>query len=170
MSLDYNMEDGSLVIPMALAYLIHFIRSRLRDKHRNPSVGIWNKVLTTAKLLTMEKYTKNSSATYVTIHMHYNDVIMGAMASQITSLMIVYSSIYSGAGQRTHQSSGSRAFVGGMHRWPVNSTHKWPVTRKTFPFGVIMNDEFGLEHGAWEFSHSYGTGTSPPSYSMQVEW
>ena len=29
--------------------------------------------------------------------MHYNDVIMGAMASQITSLTIVYSTVYSGA-------------------------------------------------------------------------
>ena len=33
---------------------------------------------------------------------HYNDVIMSAMASQITSLMIVYSTFYSGADQRKH--------------------------------------------------------------------
>ena len=31
---------------------------------------------------------------------------MGAMASQITSLTIVYSTVYSGADQRKHQSSG----------------------------------------------------------------
>ena len=61
---------------------------------------------------------------------HYNDVIMGAIASQITSLAIVYSTIYSGAYQRKHQSSVSLAFVRGIHRWPVNSPHKWPVTRK----------------------------------------
>ena len=60
---------------------------------------------------------------------HYNGVIMGAMASQITSLTIVYSTIYSGANQRIHQSSASLAFVRGIHRWPVNSPHKWPVTR-----------------------------------------
>ena len=64
---------------------------------------------------------------------HYNDVIMGAMASQITSLTIVYSSVYS-ADQRKHQSSASLAFVKGIHRWPVNSPHKGPVTRKMFPF------------------------------------
>ena len=70
---------------------------------------------------------------------HYNDVIMGAMASQITSLMIVYLTVYSGGDQRKHQSSASLAFVWGIHRWPVNSPHKWPVTRKKFPFdGVIM--------------------------------
>ena len=34
---------------------------------------------------------------------HYNDVTMGAMASQITSLTIVYSTVYSGADQRKHQ-------------------------------------------------------------------
>ena len=52
---------------------------------------------------------------------HYNDVIMGAIASQITSLMIVYSTVYSGADQRKHQSSASLAFVRGIHRRSVNS-------------------------------------------------
>ena len=32
----------------------------------------------------------------------YSDVIMGEMASQITSLTIVYSTVYSGAEQRKH--------------------------------------------------------------------
>ena len=50
---------------------------------------------------------------------HYCDVIMGAMASHITSLTIVYSTVYSGADQRKHQSSASLAFVRGIHRWPV---------------------------------------------------
>ena len=75
---------------------------------------------------------------------HYNDVIMGAVASQITSLTIVYSTVYSGANQRIHQSSASLAFVRGIHRWPANSPHKWPVTRKTFPFDdVIMQTKQG---------------------------
>ena len=73
---------------------------------------------------------------------HYCDVIMGAMASQITSLTVVYSTVYSGADQRKHQSSASLAFVRGIHRGPVNSPHKWPVTRKMFPFDdVIMDTE-----------------------------
>ena len=42
---------------------------------------------------------------------HYNDVIVSAMASQITSLMIVYSTVYSGADQTKHRSSASLAFV-----------------------------------------------------------
>ena len=58
---------------------------------------------------------------------HYNDVILGAMASQITSLTIVYSTVYSDTDQRKHQSSASLAFVRGIHRSPVNSPHKWPI-------------------------------------------
>ena len=52
---------------------------------------------------------------------------MSLMASQITSLTIIYSTVYSGADQRTHQSSASLAFVRGIHRWPVNSPRKRPV-------------------------------------------
>ena len=47
---------------------------------------------------------------------HYIDVIMTTMASQITSLTVVYSIVYSGADQRKHQSSASLAFVRGIHR------------------------------------------------------
>ena len=60
------------------------------------------------------------------------------MASQITSLTIVYSNVYSGSDQRKHQSSVSLAFVRGIHRWPVNSPHNGPVTRKMFPFDDVI--------------------------------
>ena len=66
--------------------------------------------------------------------LHCNDVIMSATASQFTSLAIVYSTVYSGADRRKHQSSASLAFVRGIKRWPVNSPHKRPVTRKLLPF------------------------------------
>ena len=62
---------------------------------------------------------------------------MGSIASQITSLTIVYSTFYSDADHRKHHSSASLAFVRGFHRGPVNSPHKWPVTRKTFPFDAV---------------------------------
>ena len=44
---------------------------------------------------------------------HNSDVIMGAMASQITSVTIVYSTVYSGTDQRKHQNSASLVFVTG---------------------------------------------------------
>ena len=47
---------------------------------------------------------------------HYSDVIMGAIASQITILTIIYSTVYSGADKKKHQSSASLAFVRGISR------------------------------------------------------
>ena len=70
---------------------------------------------------------------------YYNDVIMGSMASQMTSLTIVSSSLYSGADQRKHRSSASLALCGEFrYRGPVNSPHKWPVTRKSIPFDDVI--------------------------------
>ena len=77
-------------------------------------------------------------ASVETVTPHYDDVTMTAMASEITSLTIVYSTVYSDADQKKHQSSASLAFVRGIHRGPVNSPHKWPVTRKMFPFDDVI--------------------------------
>ena len=73
-----------------------------------------------------------------TVNRHYNGVIMGAIASQITSLTIVFSTVYLDTDQRKHQSSASLSFVRGIHRGPVNSPHKWPVTRKMLPFDDVI--------------------------------
>ena len=51
-------------------------------------------------------------------YVHYSDVIMSVMASQITSLTIVYSNVYSGADQRKHQSSVPLAIVLDSHPLP----------------------------------------------------
>ena len=81
-----------------------------------------------------------SQTSYSTSPMHYSDVIMSAMASQITGVSIVYWTVFSGSGQRKYRSCASLAFVRGIHPWPVNSPHKEQVTRNMFPFDdVIMN-------------------------------
>ena len=69
---------------------------------------------------------------------HYDDVIMDAIASLITNLTIVYSTVNSDADRRKHQSSASLAFVWGFHRGTVDSPHKWPVTLKMFPFDDVI--------------------------------
>ena len=74
----------------------------------------------------------------ISYNIHYIDVIMSAMASQITGVSIVCWTVCSGVDQRKHQSSASLAFVRGFHRWPVDSPHKGLVTRKTFPFDDVI--------------------------------
>ena len=78
---------------------------------------------------------------------HYSDLIMSVMASQITSLEIVYSTIYSGVDQSKHQSSASQASVREIHRSPVNSPRKGPVTRKMFPFDDVIISVFPADSG-----------------------
>ena len=71
---------------------------------------------------------------------------MTMLASQITSLTVVYSIVYSGVNQRKHQSSASLAFVREIHRGPVNFPHKGPVTRKMFPFDDVIMDHENNSH------------------------
>ena len=61
--------------------------------------------------------------------LHYDDVIMSAMTSQITGVSIVCPTVCSGADERTHQSFASLAIVREIHRSPVDSPHKGPVAR-----------------------------------------
>ena len=75
----------------------------------------------------------------VILREYYNDVIMRARASQISSLAIVYSTVYS---SRSISKKISKFCVtglcAGIHRWPVNSLQKGPVTRKIFPFDDVI--------------------------------
>ena len=103
------------------------------------------------------------------------------MAPQITSLTIVYSTVYSGADQRKHQSSSSLAFVLGIHRWLMNYPHKWPVTRKMFPFDDVIMTRFytwctiqtTLVHINQRFSWnttSYVAGAGPAFAERRYGW
>ena len=82
---------------------------------------------------------------------------MSAIASQITNLTFVYSTVYSDTDETKHQSSASLAFVRVLHRWLVNSPHEGPVTRKMFPFDdviMILPDGLFLLPG-YAMSHKY---------------
>ena len=118
--------------------------------------GIWNRcIMRFVKLVYRIKFHCQSTwiqAVIVSTSLratgwHYGDVIMGEIASQITSPTTVYSTVYSNADQRKHQSFASLAFVRGIHRGPMNSPHRWPVTQKMLPFDdVIMgvDDDWNL--------------------------
>ena len=62
---------------------------------------------------------------------HSSDVMISAMAPQITGVWIVCSTVFSGIDQRKHQSSASLAFLRRIHRWPMDSPHKGPVMQKS---------------------------------------
>ena len=99
---------------------------------------------------------------------HYSDVMMGTMASQITSLAIVYSIVYSGADQRKHQSSASLAFVRGIHRWPMNSPQQGPVTRKNFQW-MMSSWKEQIVRVVSQYRQSYAGGPSNQCGAMWTE-
>ena len=81
---------------------------------------------------------------------HHSDVIKSPMASQITGISIVYSTVCSGADQRKHQNSASLAFVRGTHRLPRELPTGFPSQRasdaENVPFDdVIMLTSVGTE-------------------------
>ena len=71
----------------------------------------------------------------------YNDVIMSAMGSQITT-----------SGFFIQPFTASLAFLRWIHRSPVNSPHKGPVTRKMFPFddAIMFRDGSRFAPSQWE--------------------
>ena len=116
---------------MHIAWPAFYVCSRKTDVN----LFTYKFLLTQAVDLLGQNYKFNMSYhTHTTLQWRHN----GAMASQITSLTIVYSTIYSDADQRKHQSSAWLAFVRGIHRYLDNSPHKWPITRNMFPFDDII--------------------------------
>ena len=98
---------------------------------------------------------------------HYNDVIMTTIASQITSLAVVYSTVYSDADQRKHQSSTSLAFVWGIHRDRWIPRTKGQLRGKCFH---LMTSSCAM-YGSWPRDIMviwlYG---APESTSLMVIW
>ena len=114
---------GTQTVPHDREYITLFLT--LHDEAINDDN---KKILTHQLLVSLAMFTFS----------HYNGDKMSAMASQITSLTIIYSAIYSGADQRKHQSSASLPFVWGIHQWTGNFPHKGPLTRKLFPFNDVI--------------------------------
>ena len=76
---------------------------------------------------------------------HCSDVIMGTVATQITSQPA--SRLFSQPFIQAQIKENTKVprnwpFVRGIHRWPVNSPHKGPVTRKLFPFDDVIMGTF----------------------------
>ena len=104
----------------------------------------------------MKNYLKHLSGI---IFGHYSGVIMYTVASQITSLTIVYSTVCPCVDQRKRQSAASLAFARGIHRSPVYSPHKGTVTRKMFSFDEIIMSICRYSDNQFGLSGVYGTCT-----------
>ena len=97
-------------------------RSMVNSNHKGP--GMWSccscwthsRVGCDWDTLWIMWHPRNAAVEAAECTVHYDDVIMTQLASQITSLTVVYSAVYSDADQRKHQSSASLAFVWGIHR------------------------------------------------------
>ena len=107
--------------------LIHVSKSASGDKLPFPNLITW----------CLPGRRRTQSGPIPTDTCHYDDVIMGAIASLITILTIVYSTVYSDADKKTSKLRVTGLGVGN-HRGSVNSPHKWPVTRKMFPFDDVI--------------------------------
>ena len=70
---------------------------------------------------------------------------MGTMASQITSLTMVYSTVYSGADQTKTSKLRVTGLCVGNSPVAGEFPHKWPVTRKMFPFDDVIMPQW-LRH------------------------
>ena len=119
-----DMLSANVLLIIKVVLLIHVTRSfRLTLLYRSfPTWWVQN----------ISRYSADNAVRcvcYSVLHIHYNDVIMSDMSSQITSLTTVYLTVYSRCRSKKHQSSATLAFVRGIHRWPVNSPHKLPITR-----------------------------------------
>ena len=80
---------------------------------------------------------------------------MGAIASQMTSLAIVYLTVNSGWDQRKHQSSASLAFVWGIHRDRWIPRTKGQVRGKCFHLMTSSCDQLSV-HAAFLLSPMAG--------------
>ena len=92
--------------------------------------------------ISQKKHSLDWFQTWWFVHYHYCDAIMGTIASEITSLTIVYTTVYSDAEQSKHQSSASLAFVWGIHR------DRWIPRTK----GQLRGKCFHLMTSSWWYS------------------
>ena len=111
-----TVPDFSLPSVVQYRVLVHRI-------HYDVIVMFNRKVLLACQLCTKWRLSMDT----LSVLPHYDDVIMTTMASQITSLTVVYSIVYSGVDQIKHQSSASLAFVRGIHRdrWIPRTNGQW---------------------------------------------
>ena len=173
----YNTQSSmySSVMPSWLMYNTNLIIFLLPSGHRRYSLA---GLITPVSLITSMYALINSVDRFFiplyAIMFHYNEIIIGAIATQITSLAIFYLTVYSDADQRKHQSSASLAFERGFHRFPAQMASNaenvslwwrnhamWTVNR------LVLSIAFGIIC-AW--SHETYRGYPLTSHIYVIYW
>ena len=110
----FSLVDLWFVPPAMIFDWINHFELELELELYNPNPQTYVVFLITLGTHVWSRVTK--IMIWISNYIHYTDVIMTMMVSQITSLAVVYSTVYSDANQRKHQSSASLALVWGIHR------------------------------------------------------
>ena len=87
------------------------------------------------------------------------------IASQITSLTIVYSTVYSDAGQRKYQRSASLAFVRGIHRRPVSNAENVSIWWRHHVPVACSNTKYS--HQQWVMWYWHQPGHYPVTCNLK---
>ena len=112
------------MIPRYWFHIIHDFCKYHIHSHNHIFCSVFLKTPITYEIYLLKNRNRCHISWALVTYTHYNDAKISVVASQITSLTIIYTTVYSGTDQRKHQSSASLAFARGIHRWPVNSPHK----------------------------------------------
>ena len=100
---------------------------------------------------------------------HYNDVIMSVLSSQIISLAIVYSTVYSRQrSNKTSKLSVTDFCEGNSLVTSEFPPHKGPVPRKMFPFDDILMD-WVMERSREKFDSLSVNNHVSKHYSKQLK-
>ena len=130
-----------ICLPAALTISVHIVRLFL-------AFVIFSRVPQFSQSISLEnlsfypiRITRYLNRACMTTALRNNDVIMSAMASQITDVTIVCSTVCPGAAQRKNQSSASLALVKGIHQRPVVSLTKDQWRGKCFNLMTSSKDD-----------------------------
>ena len=137
-----------------------------RSKGLSNGQDFYHHLINLQKLIPLDYYMKLNSdykwyfpITFgIVLPVHYDDVIMNTMASQITSLSIVCSTVCSGANQRKHQTP---------RHWPLwweFTGDRWIPRRK----GLLRGKYFHLMTSSWAICWLYWTRIIVARWSLCV--
>ena len=128
---------GIAVRSMKSQYEIELALESFQTKHCSSTKYADNKRV--SEVLPNEYWSRISVTPFLGCIERHNDVIMDAMASKITILTFVYSTVYPGADQRKHQSRASQAFGRGVpHRANAGQLLAHNVTQGYFYFVTLF--------------------------------